>query len=73
MDTISFEADIENGTIQIPEAYKHLHKTHAKVIILMEKNDSPSTNFDPSPFFGVTNQSKHEIDNYVEKSREGWR
>ena len=73
MHTLSFEADIEGGAIRIPEAYRHLHKARVKVIFLTEGNASSGANFDPSWFFGVANQSKCEVDDDIEKSREGWR
>ncbi len=35
MYAIEFEADIQNGTVKIPEMYRQLNNAHAKVVLMV--------------------------------------
>jgi hypothetical protein len=41
MYAVEFQAQIKNGTIEIPEAYRSRFKEHVRVILLAEE-DSPT-------------------------------
>jgi hypothetical protein len=71
MYAIEFETEIDNGVVRIPEAYPNLNKVHAKVIIMTQDKPS-STPFNPRLYFGAANQTKQEIDAYLNSARDGW-
>lgn len=35
MYAIEFEADIRNGTVKIPEKYRQLNNTHARIVLMV--------------------------------------
>ena len=35
MYAIEFEADIQNGTVKIPEMYRQLDNAHAKIVLMV--------------------------------------
>lgn len=35
MYAVEFEADIRNGTVKVPEIYRHFDNVHAKVVLLV--------------------------------------
>ncbi|WP_394752363.1 hypothetical protein [Crenothrix sp.] len=72
MYAIEFEADIENNLLRIPENYKNLNKVHARVIILTQEPQYPTTTFNPRAFFGIGKQSKQVCDAYLANVRDGW-
>ncbi|MEB3338364.1 MAG: hypothetical protein VKJ46_12935 [Leptolyngbyaceae bacterium] len=39
----------------------------------VEEKQQPASSFDPRLFFGVSQQPKHVIDDYLTSAREGWR
>ena len=71
MYAVEFETHIENGIVQIPEKYTSLQSVDAKIIILA-KEMSNTTAFDPSIFFGSAHISKEEIDAYLNASKDEW-
>ncbi len=40
MYAIEFEADIQNGTVKIPEQYSHLQNSHARIVIMVKDQSS---------------------------------
>jgi len=39
---IEFEADIRDGVLKIPEQYARLKNAHARIVVLLEGNNSDS-------------------------------
>ncbi len=71
MYAVEFEAHIENGIVHVPEKYASLQSVDARIIILA-KETANNTAFDPSIFFGSTQVSKKEIDDYLNASKDEW-
>jgi hypothetical protein len=46
MYTVEFQAQIKNGTIEIPEAYRNRFKKHVRVILLAEEDSLTVTLID---------------------------
>ncbi|KXS54491.1 MAG: hypothetical protein AWU57_1115 [Marinobacter sp. T13-3] len=42
MYAIEFEADIRDGVLKIPEQYARLKNAHARIVVLLEGNNSDS-------------------------------
>jgi hypothetical protein len=42
MYAIEFSAEIHDGTIQVPEAYRHRLRDTVKVILMIEEQEQPS-------------------------------
>lgn len=72
MYAIEFETDIVNNLLHIPASYRNLDKVHARVIILTQEPQYPSTTFNPRDFFGMGKQSKQACDAYIASVREEW-
>ncbi|MEX0606012.1 MAG: hypothetical protein WD623_13970 [Marinobacter sp.] len=42
MYAVEFEADIRDGVIKIPEQYAQLKNAHARIVVLLENENSDS-------------------------------
>ncbi|MFU8838837.1 MAG: hypothetical protein ACNA75_11110 [Thiohalomonadaceae bacterium] len=42
MYAIEFEADIQDGVVKIPEIYRQLDNSHAKIVLMVEDNKLPT-------------------------------
>lgn len=44
MYAIEFEADIKNGAVKIPQMYRQLENSHAKIVLMVEDSHVPAQN-----------------------------
>lgn len=72
MEAIRHIQTVENGEIhlQLPQQF---WGQEVEIIVLPAPQQIPQPiPFDPRQFFGVAQQSKQTIDDYLVSSREGW-
>ena len=50
MYAIEFEADIQDGTIKIPQMYRQLENSHAKIVLMVEDSRIPAPNVEEFDF-----------------------
>ncbi len=73
MYAVEFEASIKDGVVHIPKDYHNLYENReVRVFIMPIKKFNKKDSFNPKDFFGVTNMSKYEIDDYIQLSKDEW-